>query len=189
MNQASYMSYKKTADDALRETRWLHLCNGLVPARDGGMVPSILGMTQSLARLGEDVTILTPTPSQLNTGTLDPHVALKGPETNLECAVRSAHLVHIHGLWQGHIRRGAREARIRRVPYLITRTGWQSHGLYVIRGGKRDSILHSLSRETFVVQHVYMPFPAQRSYTFGGLLMGSHCLCTHALDPQSKDLQ
>lgn len=30
---------------------WMHLCNGLDPMRDGGMVPSILGMTGSLARL------------------------------------------------------------------------------------------------------------------------------------------
>ena len=28
---------------------WLHLCNGLDPVRDGGMVPSILGMTGALA--------------------------------------------------------------------------------------------------------------------------------------------
>ncbi len=36
---------------------------------------------------------------------------LKGPEADLEAAVRSAEVVHIHGLWQGHTRRGARTAR------------------------------------------------------------------------------
>ena len=45
---------------------WLHLCNGLDPVRDGGMVPSILGMTGALGRLGGDVTIVTPTPSRLD---------------------------------------------------------------------------------------------------------------------------
>ena len=29
---------------------WVHLCNGLDPVRDGGMVPSILGMTGALGR-------------------------------------------------------------------------------------------------------------------------------------------
>ena len=29
----------------------MHLCNGLDPVRDGGMVPSILGMTGALGRL------------------------------------------------------------------------------------------------------------------------------------------
>ena len=31
-----------------KHSRWLHLCNGLDPVRDGGMVPSILGMTGAL---------------------------------------------------------------------------------------------------------------------------------------------
>jgi hypothetical protein len=46
-------------------TGWLHLCNGLDPVRDGGMVPSILGMTGALGRLKGGVTIVTPTPSRL----------------------------------------------------------------------------------------------------------------------------
>ncbi len=45
---------------------WLHLCNGLDPVRDGGMVPSILGMTGALSRLRGEVTIVTPTPSRLD---------------------------------------------------------------------------------------------------------------------------
>ena len=38
---------------------WLHLCNGLDPIRDGGMVPSILGMTGALALQESAVTIVT----------------------------------------------------------------------------------------------------------------------------------
>ena len=43
------------------------------PRRDGGMVPSILGMTGALARLRDEVTIVTPTPSRL-----DPHASPPG---------------------------------------------------------------------------------------------------------------
>ena len=49
-----------------RADGWLHLCNGLDPVRDGGMVPSILGMTGALGRLRGEITIVTPTPSRLN---------------------------------------------------------------------------------------------------------------------------
>ena len=81
---------------------WLHLCNGLDPVRDGGMVPSILGMTGALAALGGDVTIVTPTPSRLGAMPVRSGVRLEGPEADLEEAVRSAEVVHMHGLWQGH---------------------------------------------------------------------------------------
>ena len=37
----------------------------------------------------------------------------------LESAVRQAEVVHLHGLWQGHTRRGARAARQAGVPYVI----------------------------------------------------------------------
>src|SRR5262249_14171402 len=62
---------------------WLHLCNGLDPVRDGGMVPSILGMTGALASQqdGRPLTIVTPTPSRLGTVPLPPRVNLRGPET------------------------------------------------------------------------------------------------------------
>ncbi|MBX6314386.1 MAG: glycosyltransferase, partial [Isosphaeraceae bacterium] len=50
-------------------------------------------------------------------------VALQGPEADLEAAVRAAEVVHMHGLWQGHTRRGAREARRAGVPYLIAAHG------------------------------------------------------------------
>ena len=44
----------------------LHCCNGLDPRRDGGMVPSILGMTGALSPVEvEPITIVTPTPSRL----------------------------------------------------------------------------------------------------------------------------
>ncbi len=104
---------------------WLHLCNGLDPVRDGGMVPSILGMTGALSRVedGSGVTIVTPTASNLGGATLPERVQLRGPETDLEAVVRSAEVVHMHGLWQGHTRRGARAARKSGVPYVIAAHG------------------------------------------------------------------
>ena len=102
---------------------WLHLCNGLDPQRDGGMVPSILGMTGALAEQGGKVTIITPTPSRLGETPLSPALKLLGPETDLEISVRSAEVVHMHGLWQGHTRRGCKEALRAKVPYLIAAHG------------------------------------------------------------------
>ena len=72
------------------------------------MVPSILGMTGALATAWEaTVTIVTPTPSRLDAAPV-PHGRARstGPETDLEAVVRSAEVVHMHGLWQGHTRRG-----------------------------------------------------------------------------------
>src|SRR3954451_16379893 len=77
---------------------WLHLCNGLDPVRDGGMVPSILGMTGALAQQETPVTIVTSTPSRLATMPLPPRVNLRGPETDLAAVVRCAEVVHMHGL-------------------------------------------------------------------------------------------
>ena len=54
------------ADTSAQRRGWLHVCNGLDPVRDGGMVPSILGMTAALSRLRGEVTIVTPTPSRLD---------------------------------------------------------------------------------------------------------------------------
>ncbi len=104
-------------------TGLLHCCNGLDPRRDGGMVPSILGMTGALARRGGPITIVTPTPSRLDGTELPPGVELLGPETELEGSIRSAEVVHFHGLWQGHTRRGARAARLANVPYLVAAHG------------------------------------------------------------------
>jgi glycosyltransferase involved in cell wall biosynthesis len=143
-----------------RRAGWLHLCNGLDPVRDGGMVPSILGMTGALSRLGGDVTIVTPTPSQLDSTPVETHLTLKGSDTDLEAAVRSAEVVHLHGLWQGHTRRGARAAHTARVPYLIAAHGmaepwalrhkrWKK-SLYLAlvesRNLRRAACLHALSR-------------------------------------------
>lgn len=102
----------------------LHVCNGLDPRRDGGMVPSILGMTGALARRSGGVRIVTPTPSTVEAARIPDGVTLDGPDSDLEAAVRAASVVHIHGLWQGHGRRAAREATRARVPYLIA-----SHGM------------------------------------------------------------
>ena len=88
------------------ESRWLHVCNGLDPERDGGMVPSILGMAGGLARHGENVTIVTPTPSRLDAASVDPRLTIAGPDADLRAAVHSADIVHIHGLWQAHVRQG-----------------------------------------------------------------------------------
>ena len=103
---------------------WLHVCNGLDPVRDGGMVPSILGMTGALARLGEGpVRIVTPTDSRLGDTPVPSALTLTGPEPSIEPHIRNAAVLHLHGLWQGHTRRGARAARRARVPYLIAAHG------------------------------------------------------------------
>lgn len=140
---------------------WVHLCNGLDPVRDGGMVPSILGMTGALAaRRGEPLTIVTPTPSRLGDHTLPPGISLRGPETDLRAVVRGAGVVHMHGLWQTHTRRGGHAARAARVPYLIAAHGmaepWALRHKYwkkriytaVIEGRnlRRAACLHALSR-------------------------------------------
>lgn len=139
---------------------WLHVCNGLDPARDGGMVPSILGMTAALSRVRGAVTIVTPTPSRLEGAVLPEGVTIKGPETDLEKAVRSAEIVHLHGLWQAHTRCGARAARRSRVPYLIAAHGmaepwalrhkrWKKRvylALVEARNLRRAACLHALSR-------------------------------------------
>jgi len=112
-----------TQSPAMTTERWVHICNGLDPRRDGGMVPSILGMTGGLAGQGGSVRIVTPTPSRLEPGMKPDRVVLDGPEADLEAAVRSAHAVHIHGLWQAHGRRAARAATAARVPYLVAAHG------------------------------------------------------------------
>src|SRR5258708_966597 len=89
-------------------TGWLHLCNGLDPMRDGGMVPSILGMTEALSRLKGEVTIVTPTQSRLDQTHLANGLTLKAPETAREAAVASAEIAHMQGLWRAPTRRGAR---------------------------------------------------------------------------------
>ncbi len=102
---------------------WLHVCNGLDPVRDGGMVPSILGMTGALAAQGDAITIVSPTPSNLGDTTVPGGLVLKGPETDLAEAIAQAEVLHMHGLWQGHTRRGSRIARSAGVPYLIAAHG------------------------------------------------------------------
>ncbi len=138
----------------------LHCCNGLDPRRDGGMVPSILGMTGALARRGAAITIVTPTPSRLDGTVVPAGVDLLGPESNLEGSIRAAEVVHFHGLWQGHTRRGARAARRSNVPYLVAAHGmaepWALRhkalkkkvytALVEGKNLRRASCLHALSR-------------------------------------------
>jgi len=103
--------------------RYVHLCNGLDPVRDGGMVPSILGMTGALASREGRVTIVTPTESRLGDTPLPQGIELHGPEFRVDSAINGADVVHIHGLWQAQTRRGAKLARRRRVPYLVAAHG------------------------------------------------------------------
>ncbi|HWE39309.1 MAG TPA: glycosyltransferase, partial [Isosphaeraceae bacterium] len=69
------------------------------------------------------VSIVSPTPSRLGETPVPRNLSLRGPETDLEAVVRGAEVVHMHGLWQGHTRRGARAARKAGVPYLIAAHG------------------------------------------------------------------
>lgn len=102
----------------------VHLCNGLDPIRDGGMVPSILGMTGALAELGEKKTsVFTTTPSRRELLQIPPNLGLFGPEHDFRSAVRNAEVVHMHGLWQIQTRVGSREALRHGVPYIIAAHG------------------------------------------------------------------
>ncbi|HWE38092.1 MAG TPA: glycosyltransferase [Isosphaeraceae bacterium] len=154
------ISSRRSIARPIPRARWLHLCNGLDPRRDGGMVPSILGMAGALAARGESVAIVSPTPSRLDGTPVPPRLPLHGPDADLEGAVRSAEVVHLHGLWQGHSRRGARAASRARVPYLIAAHGmadpWalrqkrlkKSLYTFLIEGKnlRRASCLHALTR-------------------------------------------
>ena len=151
-----------TSARAANTRRLLHICNGLDPVRDGGMVPSILGMTHALTRRDSTtaVTILTPTPSRLDAPGPTPGLTIKGPETDLEKTVRAAEVVHLHGLWQIQTRRGARAARAAGIPYLVAAHGmadpwalrhkrWKKRvylALVESRNLRRAACLHALSR-------------------------------------------
>jgi glycosyltransferase involved in cell wall biosynthesis len=104
-------------------TAIVHVCNGLDPIRDGGMVPSILGMTGAIARIEGGVTIVTPTPSRLDLIEIPPGVELLDARADFEAAIESAEIAHLHGLWQVQTRRGAAAARAARVPHLIAAHG------------------------------------------------------------------
>jgi glycosyltransferase involved in cell wall biosynthesis len=111
------------AEATPRGGRWLHLCNGLDPQRDGGMVPSILGFAAALARQEPGLTIATPTPSTVAREEVPPGVVLNSPTADVARMVRQARVVHMHGLWQAQTRRGAAAARRYRVPYVIAAHG------------------------------------------------------------------
>ena len=100
------------------------MCNGLDPIRDGGMVPSILGMTGGLAGLGRlQTNIVTVTPSRLDLLDVPPGLGLHGPEVDYRQAIRSADVVHIHGLWQRQTATGGRVALRHGVPYVVAAHG------------------------------------------------------------------
>jgi glycosyltransferase involved in cell wall biosynthesis len=162
LSSASISDSRQSRRDAPARFRegWLHLCNGLDAIRDGGMVPSILGMTAALAEHDRPVTIVTSTPSRLGTTPLPACVNLRGPETDVAAVVRSAEIVHIHGLWQAQTRCGAHAARAAGVPYVIAAHGmaepwalrhkaWKKKLYTALVEGKnlrRASCLHALSR-------------------------------------------
>ena len=74
--------------------------------------------------------------------------------------MRSAEVVHLHGLWQAQTRRGARAAIAARVPYLVAAHGmaepwalrhkyWKKRiylALVEAQNLRRASCLHALSR-------------------------------------------
>jgi glycosyltransferase involved in cell wall biosynthesis len=148
------------APQAESSGRYVHICNGLDPIRDGGMVPSILGMTGALAAQGGRVTIVTPTESRLGDTSLPPGIDLQGPEFRIDSALKSAGVVHIHGLWQAQSRRGAQLARRHRVPYLVAAHGmaepwamrrkfWKKRIYTALIEGtvlRRAACLHALTR-------------------------------------------
>lgn len=104
-------------------TAIVHVCNGLDPIRDGGMVPSILGMTGAIARIEGAMTIVTPTPSRLDLIEIPQGVRLLDAQADFEAAIQSAEVAHLHGLWQVQTRRGAAAARAAHVPYLVAAHG------------------------------------------------------------------
>ncbi len=118
------LALERSTPAALTTTAGLiHCCNGLDPRRDGGMVPSILGMTGALARRLGSVTIVTPTPSRTEHLTIPDGVHLAEPGHDWQGAVADADIAHFHGIWQVHTRVGSRIARQRHVPYLIAAHG------------------------------------------------------------------
>jgi glycosyltransferase involved in cell wall biosynthesis len=150
----------RSAADRAGPIDWLHLCNGMDPRRDGGMVPSILGLTGAIATLSDSrrVGIVSPTPSSLPASSLPPAVRHHASEHDLRRYVRDAEVVHLHGLWQGHTRRGAREARRARVPYLIA-----AHGM----------------AEPWALRHKRWKKQAYLAFVEGKNL--AHAACLHAL--------
>jgi glycosyltransferase involved in cell wall biosynthesis len=125
-------------------------------------------MTAAAAGRGGTITILTPTPSRIDSAAVAAGITLRGPEQGedllapeaLEEAIGRAEVVHMHGLWQGHTRVGAPLSRRLRVPYLIAAHGmlepWalRHKGLkkrvYLAlvegRNLRRAACLHALSR-------------------------------------------
>ena len=88
---------------------WLHLCNGLDPVRDGGMVPSILGMTGALAGTGGAGDDRHAHALAARTRRRCPDAStLEGPETDLEAVgPRRRGRPHARPLAGPHPARGA----------------------------------------------------------------------------------
>jgi len=119
-------SQKKTGQNLIKpvDGGLVHLCNGLDPIRDGGMVPSILGMAGALAEMGQMPTsVVTTTASRLDLLDAPGNLPIFGPETDFRDAVKKAGAVHIHGLWQKQTRAGGHAAAQAGVPYVVAAHG------------------------------------------------------------------
>lgn len=171
--QGALIASAHEAASPIAQPGWLHLCNGLDPTRDGGMVPSILGFTRALAAHAARVTMVTPTASRRDLIELDERVPLVGPEHKLRPWIERAELVHMHGLWQLQTRAGAPAARRARVPYLISAHGmadpWAlrhkrlKKTLYRFavedRNLRHAACLHALARPEFEALRAIAPEP------------------------------
>lgn len=120
----------------------LHIISGLDP-QNGGTTTALVGMAESQAKAGLDVTILStwkikdgfPIAERLRSNGVK--VILIGPATGklsrhpslaveTDRAVAAADVVHIHGLFEEAQHQAARASQRRGVPYLITPHGMLS---------------------------------------------------------------
>ncbi len=128
--------------------------------RDGGMVPSILGMTSALSRLRGEVTIVTPTPSRLEAAQLAQGADDQGPGDRPGTGRPLGRDRASARALAEHTRCGARAARRSRIPYVIAAHGmaepwalrhkrWKKRvylALVEAKNLRRASCLHALSR-------------------------------------------
>jgi glycosyltransferase involved in cell wall biosynthesis len=124
--------------------RVLHVTPYFAPAfRYGGPPRSILGLCQTLGRLGADVEVFTTTANGENPLPAAPQgVCYDGVRVRyfpldwagigwhatglsgaLALAARRADLVHVHGLWNATAWSGVRAAQAARIPYVISPRG------------------------------------------------------------------
>lgn len=134
--------------------RILHIISGLDP-QNGGTTSTLVGMAESQAAIGLDVTVLAtwkirdgiPVAERMRangvkvihvgpaTGKLSRHPTLA---IETDRAVAAADVVHIHGLWEEAQHQAARAAQRHGVPYIILPQGMLSPwNLQLSKWGKR----------------------------------------------------